>query len=74
MTDIRLFPSIVMPLSDIHMNILLIEDEAAVVSVIQRGLVEQGSSVSVALDGNTGVQMALSHDFDIILLDIMLQE
>lgn len=54
------------------MNILLVEDEPAVISVIQRGLTEQNISVSVALDGNTGLQMAREHDFDLILLDIML--
>lgn len=54
------------------MNILLIEDEAAVISVIQRGLTEQGAKVSVALDGATGFQMAISHSFHVIILDIML--
>jgi len=54
------------------MNILLVEDEAAVISVIQRGLTEQGISVSVALDGHTGLQMAREHTFDVLLLDIML--
>lgn len=54
------------------MNVLLVEDEAAVVSVIQRGLTEQGISVSVALDGTTGLQMARAHKFDVLLLDIML--
>ncbi len=54
------------------MNILLIEDEAAVISVIQRGLTEQGARVSVALDGTTGFQMATSHSFHVIILDIML--
>lgn len=54
------------------MNILLVEDEAAVISVIQRGLTEQGNTVSVAMDGNTGLQMAMEHYFDVMLLDIML--
>lgn len=54
------------------MNILLVEDEPAVISLIQRGLTEQHISVSVALDGTTGLQMAQDHDFDVILLDIML--
>lgn len=54
------------------MNILLIEDEAAVISIIQRGLSEQGAKVSVALDGVTGYQMAISHSFQLIILDIML--
>ncbi|MBV4358248.1 response regulator transcription factor [Pinibacter aurantiacus] len=54
------------------MNILLVEDESAVISVIQRGLTEHNLSVSVALDGATGLQMAREHEFDVILLDIML--
>jgi len=54
------------------MNILLVEDESAVISVIQRGLTEHNLSVSVALDGTTGLQMAREHAFDVILLDIML--
>lgn len=56
----------------IRMNILLVEDESAVISVIQRGLTEHNLSVSVALDGPTGLQMAREHEFDVILLDIML--
>ncbi|MGN6440150.1 MAG: response regulator transcription factor [Agriterribacter sp.] len=54
------------------MNILLVEDEPTVISLIQRGLAEQNISVSVALDGSTGLQMATNHNFDLVLLDIML--
>ncbi|MFD0794364.1 response regulator transcription factor [Mucilaginibacter litoreus] len=54
------------------MKVLLIEDEPALVSVIVRGLTEAGMEVSVAADGNTGLEMAQSHNFDVITLDIML--
>lgn len=54
------------------MNILLVEDEAAVISIIQRGLTEYGISVTVALDGHTGLQMIKEHTFDVLVLDIML--
>lgn len=54
------------------MKILLIEDEAAVISLIERGLKEIGFEVSVAMDGNTGLQMVRNHDFDMVILDIML--
>jgi DNA-binding response OmpR family regulator len=55
------------------MKVLLIEDEPAVVSVINRGLSEAGYEVSVALDGNSGLQMALSNpSFLLIILDVML--
>ncbi len=54
------------------MKLLLIEDEPGVVSVIIRGLSEAGMQVSVAGDGQTGFEMAMKHDFDLIILDIML--
>jgi DNA-binding response OmpR family regulator len=54
------------------MKILLIEDESAVISLIERGLKEKGFEVSVAMDGNTGLQMVMSHDFSMVVLDIML--
>jgi DNA-binding response OmpR family regulator len=53
-------------------RILLIEDESSVVSFIKKGLTEEGYEVSVALDGNQGMQMALAHEYDLIILDIML--
>lgn len=54
------------------MGILLVEDEPNVVSVIKRGLTEYGFEVSVAANGATGLQMALDHDFDLVILDVML--
>lgn len=54
------------------MNLLLVEDEPSVVSVISRGLTDEGFTVSVAPDGLIGKQMALDNPFDLIILDIML--
>lgn len=54
------------------MKVLLVEDEPGLVSVIVRGLSDAGMAVSVAADGSMGLDMALNHQFDIILLDIML--
>ncbi|AMR32902.1 DNA-binding response regulator [Mucilaginibacter sp. PAMC 26640] len=54
------------------MKILLIEDEAKLVSIIQRDLHAEGHEISVALDGTTGLQMALKMEFQLIILDIML--
>ncbi|MDT3403396.1 response regulator transcription factor [Mucilaginibacter terrae] len=54
------------------MALLLVEDEPNVVSVIKRGLADYNFEVSVAGNGLTGLQMALSHPFDIIMLDVML--
>jgi two-component system, OmpR family, copper resistance phosphate regulon response regulator CusR len=55
-------------------KILLVEDEVHVVSFIKRGLSEEGFEVSVAFDGKTGLGMALSGQFDLIILDIMIPE
>jgi two-component system copper resistance phosphate regulon response regulator CusR len=56
------------------MTVLLVEDEPNVVSVIKRGLAEHGFDVSVAINGLTGLEMALGHRFDIIILDVMLPQ
>ncbi|MFT3823269.1 MAG: response regulator transcription factor [Chitinophagaceae bacterium] len=56
------------------MKILLIEDEASVVSLVKRGLTENGMDVSVAMDGATGLQMAGEQSYDVLLLDIMLPD
>lgn len=53
-------------------NILLVEDEAHVASLIIRSLSEEGYEVSLAPDGNTGLDMATRNDFDLLILDIML--
>jgi DNA-binding response OmpR family regulator len=54
------------------MKLLLIEDEPSVVSFIRRYLTEAGYDVSVALDGNEGLQMATDNAFQLIILDVML--
>lgn len=53
-------------------RILLIEDEALVVSFIKKGLSEEGYEVSVAFDGQSGLNMALNAEWDLLILDIML--
>jgi two-component system, OmpR family, copper resistance phosphate regulon response regulator CusR len=53
-------------------KILLVEDESSVISFVKKGLEEQGYEVSVALDGNQGLELALSYEYDMIILDIML--
>ncbi|MBL7860216.1 MAG: response regulator transcription factor [Cyclobacteriaceae bacterium] len=55
-------------------KILLVEDETSVAAFIKKGLSEEGYEVSIALDGKTGLQMALANSFDLIILDIMLPE
>lgn len=53
-------------------KILIIEDEANVVSLLKRGLEEEGYDVSVAMDGTVGLNMAVTHVFDLLIVDLML--
>jgi heavy metal response regulator len=54
------------------MRILVIEDEKKVAKFIQQGLEEEMYSVDVAHDGEQGAFMAVSEEYDLIVLDIML--
>ena len=54
------------------MKILLIEDEVRVSSFIKKGLEEQGEEVMQAFDGQTGLNLACQHAFDVIVLDVVM--
>lgn len=54
------------------MRILIIEDEKRVADLIKRGLEEQQYVADLAMDGMTGKKMALSCNYDVIIMDIML--
>jgi len=53
-------------------KILVVEDEFHVVNLLKRGLEEEGYDISVAMDGTSGLEMALQHQFDLLIVDIML--
>lgn len=55
-------------------KILIIEDETFVVSFIKKGLDEVGYEVSIAQSGAIGLEMFRNNIFDLIILDIMLQD
>jgi len=54
------------------MQILLVEDEAKVARFIKEGLTAEGYEVEIAADGKAGEKKALSGEFDLILLDVLL--
>jgi DNA-binding response OmpR family regulator len=53
-------------------RVLVVEDEPGIVDFTRRGLEAAGYAVEVALDGIEGERMALSGDFDAIVLDLLL--
>lgn len=54
------------------MNILVIEDEKRVASLIKKGLEENTYKVDLAYDGESGKNLALSKNYDLIITDIIL--
>jgi DNA-binding response OmpR family regulator len=54
------------------MRILVIEDENGIADFLVRALGAEGFSVDRATDGEQGQRLALSGDFDLVLLDLML--
>lgn len=54
------------------MKVLVIEDETKVLNYLRKGLTEQGWSVDCAADGHDGEFKALTFDYDVIVLDVML--
>ncbi len=53
-------------------KILIVEDEKDISEILAYNIKRQGYDVDTAYDGETGLQKALSGDFDLILLDVML--
>ncbi|MDD2892675.1 MAG: response regulator transcription factor [Halothiobacillaceae bacterium] len=54
------------------MRLLLIEDDASAADYLRQGLSEAGHVVDVAHDGETGLQLALSDIYDVLVIDRML--
>lgn len=53
-------------------RVLIIEDETKTVTFLRRGLLEHGFAVEVATNGTDGLHLAMEHDFDCIVLDVMM--
>ena len=54
------------------MKLLIIEDETKTVSYLRKGLAESGFVVDTSTDGDDGLYLARTGDYDLVLLDVML--
>jgi len=54
------------------MKLLVVEDERRMLELLRQGLSEEGHTVSCAADGVAGLQMVRDHDFDVVILDVMM--
>jgi two-component system alkaline phosphatase synthesis response regulator PhoP len=60
------------PIEIMSSRILLVEDEPGLVELISGLLAGEGYQVEVAADGDAGYTKAVSGDFDLVLMDVML--
>src|SRR3954469_13461688 len=54
------------------MHILVVEDEQRLAYLLRRVLLEERHTVDLAHDGHTGLDLALSDTYDVVILDLML--
>ncbi len=56
----------------LSMRILVVEDEHKIANSIKTGLEQESYAVDVAYDGEKGFGLAVTEDYDLIILDLML--
>lgn len=56
------------------MHILVVEDEQRLARLLRRVLTEERHTVDLGYDGSTGLDLALSNTYDLIVLDLMLPD
>lgn len=54
------------------MKLLVVEDDAKTVRLLVKGLTEEGFAVDFCRDGESGLDLALAANHDLIILDVML--
>lgn len=54
------------------MRILVVEDEHKIANSIKKGLEQESYAVDVAYDGQEGYDLAVSEDYDLVILDVLL--
>jgi two-component system copper resistance phosphate regulon response regulator CusR len=60
------------PVLEEKMRILVVEDEVKTADYLCKGLSESGYRVEIALNGLDGQHLVQEHEFDLIILDVML--
>lgn len=57
---------------ELPVKILVVEDEKKTAAYLRKGLLEQGYVIDLAENGEDGLELARSSDYDLIILDVML--
>jgi len=56
------------------MRILIIEDDHKIANAVKKGLEQESFAVDVSYEGKDGLGSALTHEYDLIIIDRMLPE
>ena len=56
------------------MRVLIVEDELRMAGLIRRGLTHEGMAADVAATGHDALVRASAHDYDAVVLDVMLPD
>lgn len=56
------------------MKVLIIEDEHKIANSIKKGVEQESMAADAVYDGNSGFDMAVAENYDVIILDIMLPD
>eukprot|EP01034_Spumella_vulgaris_P014753 gene14753-18849_t len=54
------------------MKLLIVEDQPKTGHYLRQGLAEAGFNTELVADGTTGQHLALTGDYDLLILDVML--
>ncbi|MCL5409365.1 MAG: response regulator transcription factor [Patescibacteria group bacterium] len=54
------------------MKILVVEDEHKIAQAIKKGLEQESYAVDLAFTGSEGLDLAVTEDYDLVILDLML--
>jgi DNA-binding response OmpR family regulator len=54
------------------MRLLVVEDDSPMAAALKRGLEEEHHTVTTAADGDAGLALAQTYEFDVVVLDVML--
>ena len=57
---------------DCRVRVLIVEDDLRMASLLRRGLANEGLAADVAANGEDALWMAQAHEYDAIVLDVML--
>ncbi len=60
------------PIVDLNMRVLIIEDDETTASYIQKGLAEAGYIADIAVQGDVGLSMAVTGNYQALIIDRML--